>query len=60
MSSASNEPKDAVSATMTLNLGSATANPPRLGGTFKHDASEITCAPVGLLDPHFVPPYSPC
>ena len=61
MSSASNEPNDAVSVTTTLNLSSATVDTPRLGGgTFEHDDSEITCAPVGLPDARVVPSYSPC
>ncbi|KAI0253231.1 hypothetical protein BJV78DRAFT_221913 [Lactifluus subvellereus] len=58
-SSVSNEPNDAVSVTTTLNLSSATADTPRLGGTFEHDDSETTSAPVGLTAAHFEP-YSPC
>jgi len=46
-SSVSNEPNDAVSVTTTLSLSSTTADTPRLGGKFEHDASETTCAPVG-------------
>jgi hypothetical protein len=59
-SSVLNEPNDAVSVTTTLTLSLATADTPRLGGTFEHDDSETTPAPAGLPDVHFEPSYSPC
>ena len=59
-SSVSNEPSDAASVMTTLNLSLAIADAPHLGGTFEHDDSETTCAPVELPDGHFEPSYSPC